>query len=75
MGREIARFLTDHRARDEARRLAYEHGRKMIWPVVGAAYRRLFVEVVAEAAAPPGGRPLTLRPLADARDREATSLG
>ena len=75
MGREIARFLTDHRARDEARRLAYEHGRKMIWPVVGAAYRRLFVEVVAEAAALPGGRPPTLRPLADARDREATSLG
>jgi len=49
LGREIQRFLTDEPARDMARRLAYHHGRQMTWPVVGAAYRRLFGAVVAQA--------------------------
>jgi glycosyltransferase involved in cell wall biosynthesis len=75
MGREISRFLTDGQARDQARRLAYAYGRKMIWPVVGAAYRRLFAEVVAEAAAPPLGRRHSTQTGTGARDREATPLG
>ena len=75
MGREIGRFLTDQGARDRARRLAYEHGRKMTWPVVGRAYRKLFAEVVAEAAAPPIDRLPTMRLETAPRDREATTLG
>lgn len=75
LGREIGLFLTDRRARDEARRLAYAHGRKMIWPVVGAAYLRLFAEVVAEEAALPASGLRTMRLLPSVRDREASSLG
>lgn len=75
LGREISQFLNDDRARDRARRLAYAYGRRMIWPVVGAAYRRLFAEVVAEAAGPPFGRRENIRTPAAPRDREATSLG
>ena len=75
MGREIGRFLTDQGARDRARLLAYEHGRKMTWPVVGAAYRRLFAEVVAEAATPPVGRLRTMGMGTAPREVEATTLG
>jgi glycosyltransferase involved in cell wall biosynthesis len=75
MGREISRFLTDQGARDRARALAYDYGRRMTWPVVGAAYRTLFTEVVAEAAASRVGRLRTLRLDVAPRNLEATTIG
>jgi glycosyltransferase involved in cell wall biosynthesis len=50
LGGEIRRFLLDPKVRDDARRLAYRHGRSMTWPTVGAEYRHLFEEVIAEGA-------------------------
>ena len=80
LGREIGLFLTDRSARDEARRLAYAHGRRMTWSVVGAAYLRLFGEVRAERpvavdAAVPVNALRTIELRSSTRDREASSLG
>ncbi len=73
LGAEIGRFLTDHAAREDARRRAYAYGRAMTWRSVGAGYRRLFAEARAEADRPMAP---SLR-IGDAapRERETTSLG
>lgn len=47
----LVRSLTDSVARDRARRAAYEHGRSMLWSVVGQSYRRLFVDVANSSRA------------------------
>ncbi len=75
MGHEIGRFLTDDIARDEARRLAWQHGRNMIWPVVGAAYRRIFREVISEAASEAAGGLPVVRPRVPVFEGGVTSLG
>ncbi len=71
LGREIRRFLTDESARDKARGLAYQYGRQMTWPVVGAAYRRLFAAVIAEV----DRQAQLVEPLAIASGHEARSFG
>jgi glycosyltransferase involved in cell wall biosynthesis len=73
LGREIGRFLLDRPARDAARRLAYRHGRQMTWPVVGAAYRRLFCDVSSRPGLPvPGGLEARVRALGR---RRASAIG
>ncbi len=71
LGREISSLFLDHAARNAARRLAYQHGRQMTWPVVGAASRRLFQDVTLR----PGVTiPAHIGAQVSARDRrEATS--
>jgi len=48
LGAAFTRLLTDDAARDAMRRRAWLHGRGMVWPAVGAEYRALFREVLAE---------------------------
>ena len=50
---ELVRLLGDRALRESIRRRAYVHGRGMVWPAVGAAYRRLFERVAAGAGARP----------------------
>lgn len=58
----LATALIDVLADDDRRaklgRRAYDHGRTMIWPAVGADYRRVFERVAAEAAAASRSMPL-----------------
>ncbi len=50
LGSAFRHLLIDVAARDAMRQLAWNHGRATVWPAVGAAYRALFAEVVAEYA-------------------------
>jgi glycosyltransferase involved in cell wall biosynthesis len=73
LGRELSDLLLDQQARDLARHLAYEHGRQMTWPVVGASYRRLFQAVRKR---PTVVVPASMRvPLPALDRREASSPG
>ena len=45
----LRRLLTDRAARDDLRRRAYEHGREIIWPAVGARYLELFGSVAVSS--------------------------
>ncbi len=45
---ELGRLLTDHAARNELRRRAHAHSRSMTWQAVGARYRQIFAEVLAD---------------------------
>jgi glycosyltransferase involved in cell wall biosynthesis len=65
LGQAITRFLSDSVARDRARRLAYEHGRGMIWPVVGERYRQVFGDLVRHPRHTPA--PVSVRAVASSR--------
>jgi len=43
----LIRLLSDEVYRDELRRRAYEHGRKMIWPEVARQYRQVFEQAMS----------------------------
>ncbi len=51
MGTAFAELLADDLARARTRRAAWDHGRGMVWPAVGAAYAALFAEVLASGRA------------------------
>jgi glycosyltransferase involved in cell wall biosynthesis len=51
--RELAVLLRDTAARAAMQQRAREHGRRMTWPAVAAAYAQLFAEVVAAHERPP----------------------
>ena len=50
---ELARLLGDRALRESIRRRAYAYGRRMVWPAVGASYRRLFERVASGVPAQP----------------------
>jgi glycosyltransferase involved in cell wall biosynthesis len=52
LARAFVELLTDDEQRLAIGRLAYMYTRSMIWPQVGAQYRRLFGRVAANVAAP-----------------------
>ena len=52
LAESLSSLLLDPERREAYASRAYERGRQMTWPTVGAAYRALFDEVAADGARP-----------------------